>query len=131
MIHYDMHLGLSDLEDTVRKTVSALDPHCGEFDSIVTEGISGLTVAAPVALVLRKPLVIVRKTTTGLCWHASEVEGSKHAGRRALFIDDHVDFGRTLRHVRDQLARHAPSCRIAGIYTYQDNTLEFVQPRFQ
>ena len=127
MIHYDMHLGLSDMEDTVARTVSRLQPHLDEFDSITTEGISGMIVAIPTALVLQKPLVIVRKDTHALCIHASEVEGARHAGRRTLFIDDHVDLGRTLKHVRHQLSDHAPHCRIAGIYTYQDDELEFVR----
>jgi adenine/guanine phosphoribosyltransferase-like PRPP-binding protein len=123
MIHYDMHLGLSDLQDVVSKTVEAVKPHAAEFDSIVTEGLSGMVVAVPVALALEKPVVIVRKDLNNLCIHASAVEGARDAGRRALFIDDHVDLGRTLKHVQDELAEHAPRCRIVGAYVYEDDRM--------
>src|SRR5580658_4908886 len=116
MIHYDMHLGLSDLPQHVDRAIDTLHPYLSEFDSVVTEGISGLVIAAPVAYELGKPLVVVRKDIARLCIHASPVEGTRDAGRRTLFIDDHVELGRTLRHVRDQLAVYSPGTSIIGYY---------------
>jgi adenine/guanine phosphoribosyltransferase-like PRPP-binding protein len=123
MIHYDMHLGLSDLDDHIERACNKLSPHLDEFDSIVTEGISGLVIAAPVAYELSKPLVVVRKDIARLCIHASPVEGTRDAGRRTLFIDDHVDLGRTLRHVRDQLTVYSPGTSIIGYYEAQYDRL--------
>ena len=119
MIHYDTHLGLSDLPKTVLQAMDTLEPRLDEFDSIVTEGISGLTIAAPVAVLLNKPLVIVRKSMRDACWHVSEVENARNAGRRCLFFDDHIDLGRTFRHVTVKLREHAPLTRVACTYEAQ------------
>jgi adenine/guanine phosphoribosyltransferase-like PRPP-binding protein len=127
MIHYDMHLGLSDLQDVVDQAVDAVKPYAADFDSIVTEGLSGMVVAIPVALALDKPVVIVRKDDPrDRCFHTRQVEGARDAGTRTLFIDDHVDLGRTLGHVQEELAKHAPRCRIVGAYVYEDDRMVMI-----
>jgi adenine/guanine phosphoribosyltransferase-like PRPP-binding protein len=50
-----------DLDLCVEQTRRDLEPHKHKFTSIVVTGISGLSVGAPVALALKKPLVVVRK----------------------------------------------------------------------
>jgi adenine/guanine phosphoribosyltransferase-like PRPP-binding protein len=120
MIHYDQHLGLSDLPDIVSRAVRDLAPHRNEFDSIVTSGVSGLMVAAPVAVMLDKPLVIVREEDGGpKCWHAQTVEGAADAGRRTLFLDDEVQRGRTLSYVKEELARYTRA-EVVARYEYHD-----------
>ena len=125
MIHFDTHLGLSDLTEVVARASRALTPHLSEFDSIVTEGLSGLVFAAPLAVRLAKPLVVVRtaRDAGGRCFHARDVEGARHAGARTLFADDHIDLGRTLMHVRQQLRIHAPGTRICGTYEAEHDQL--------
>lgn len=120
MIHHDTHNGLADLPRVVRQAVNDLAPHADEFDSVVTSGTSGLLVASPVALALGKQLVIVRKEDEYVrCIHASDVENARNAGSRALFLDDEVQRGRTLRHVKSQLARNTHA-EVVARYEYKN-----------
>jgi adenine/guanine phosphoribosyltransferase-like PRPP-binding protein len=125
VIHATCHLGLTDLPAVVARTCEQLTPHLAEFDSITTEGISGLVVAAPVAVQLGKPLVIVRteRDAGGRCFHASDVEGARAAGRKTLFLDDHIHLGRTLMHACHLLRRHAPATGIWATYQYETGDL--------
>jgi len=133
MIHAGTH-DLTDLAQTVQRAVQDLRPYADQFDSIVTSGTSGLVVASPVALALGKPLVIVRKEDDGpRCWHAHDVENAEHAGRRTLFLDDEVQRGRTLTHVKRQLARNTNATVVAR-YEYTERQInwersnEYAQP---
>src|SRR5580693_2129643 len=115
MLHYDSQLGLSDLPTVVRQTADALAPHAGEFDSIAVQGTSGLLLGAPVALVMHKPLVIVRPDGDVRCWHSSEVENAANAGRNVLFLDDQISSGATLADVKRKLRKHTNG-RVAATY---------------
>lgn len=117
MIHYGTG-DLSDLPKVVRETIEDLRPHRDEFDSITTSGTSGMLVASPVALALGKELVVVRKRDEGpRCWHANDVENARNAGRRTLFLDDEVQRGRTLKHVREMLRAHT-TATVTARYEY-------------
>jgi adenine/guanine phosphoribosyltransferase-like PRPP-binding protein len=90
-----------DLPDVVAQTVRELRPYTAEWDSIVVTGVSGIVVGSPVALELRKPLVVVRKDGDD-SHHQRDNEGSqgkiigiREAGPRALFLDDFVSSGST------------------------------------
>jgi adenine/guanine phosphoribosyltransferase-like PRPP-binding protein len=118
MLHYDSSRGLSDLAETVQKTIRALVPHLGEFDSIAVQGTSGLLIGAPVALKLDKALVIVREDAELQCWHSHDVENAANAGERVLFLDDQISSGATLRDVKDKLAKHTHG-QVTATYLYQ------------
>lgn len=119
MLHYDTQLGLSDLKATVEATATALHPHLREFDSIAVQGTSGLLVGSPVALLLNKPLVIIREDEDMRCHHSHDVENAANAGRRVLFLDDQVSSGATLRDVRAKLRDHA-GAEVTASYLYQN-----------
>ena len=118
MLHYDNHKGLSDLPTVVRQTVDALAPHADEFDSIAVQGTSGLVIGSPVALGMRKPLVIVREDTELQCHHSQDVENARNAGERVLFLDDQISSGATLADVRRKLAEHTHG-RVTACYQYE------------
>jgi adenine/guanine phosphoribosyltransferase-like PRPP-binding protein len=120
MLHYDTQLGLSDLESTVRATAEAIRPHLAEFDSIAVQGTSGLLIGPTVALMLGKPLVIIREDEDMRCHHSNDVENAANAGRRVLFLDDQVSSGATLRDVRDKLRAHA-GAEVVASYLYQND----------
>lgn len=120
MLHYDIHQGLSDLPTVVRQTVDALAPHADEFDSIAVQGTSGLVIGAPVALAMRKPLVIVREDTELQCYHSQDVENARNAGERVLFLDDQISSGATLADVRRKLSYNTRG-RVVATYLYQYN----------
>lgn len=92
MICWDNPKRLNEIVDIAEKN---LTPHKDEFDGIIAAGLSGLIVAANIAVRLDKPLGIVRYA------------GDKHAGahvflnvesigKRLLFVDDHISSGRTV-----------------------------------
>lgn len=118
MLHYDSHLGLSDLETTVRRTTERLRPHAGEFDSIAVQGTSGLLIGSPVALMLGKPLIIVREDAELQCHHSQDVENARNAGERVLFLDDQISSGATLLDVKDKLSRYTRG-HVVATYLYQ------------
>jgi adenine/guanine phosphoribosyltransferase-like PRPP-binding protein len=119
MLHYDTQNGLSDLNRTVQNTVRALQPHVGEFDSIVVQGTSGLVVGSPVSLLLNKPLVIVREDEQlRRCHHSRDVENALHVGRNVLFLDDQVSTGATLTDVEEKLALYTDA-NVTASYLYQ------------
>lgn len=118
MLHYDSNKGLSDLSQTVTRTVSSLFPHKEEFDSIAVQGTSGLLIGSPVAIAMNKPLVIVREDDELQCWHSHDVENAANAGRRVLFLDDQISSGATLRDVKNKLAKYTHG-RVVATYLYQ------------
>jgi|SRR5579863_1232480 len=91
---------LDDLPTVVTKVVTKLRPRQDKFDSIVVRGLSGVLVGTPVALRLKKPLVVVRKGSERT--HArsegwGQVVNGERLGKRWLFLDDLTSQGGTLR----------------------------------
>ena len=101
----------------VAEAVEVLTPHKDEFDGIISAGLSGLLVAAPVSIALEKTLGIVRRKGDG-----------KHEGQhtnlgtitRALFIDDHFGSGNTFRACRDALKRNSEYPGEAEVARYEE-----------
>lgn len=110
---------LDDLAPTVRDAVDALRPHRSEFDSIIVTGLSGVIVGTPVAMRLRKPLVVFRKA--GEDAHSSTPVNHKRLGTRALFLDDFISDGGTYRRVEDALVKTDRGATIVAKYLYRDN----------
>jgi adenine/guanine phosphoribosyltransferase-like PRPP-binding protein len=106
---------LDDLESKVRAASKALKPHLAEFDSIVVQGCSGMLVGAPLALRLKKPLIVVRKR--GESRHSCEdVINWPNIGKNCLFVDDFVAGGATRR--RCEMAVRRRGGRIVASYLY-------------
>lgn len=74
------------------------------FDTIVCTGVSGIIFASPLAMEMKKHLLIVRKN--GESSHgAYRAEGT--IGRRWLFVDDFISSGTTFNRVNDAVDRIA------------------------
>lgn len=125
---YDPRPGKGDAQDlhgfenVVRQTTKGLREHVDEFDSIAVIGMSGVLVGAPVALRLRKPLVVIRKETDDSHAQRFHGEGRAHinidnAGSRAVFLDDFIVSGNSRRRVKDALATHG--AELVAQYTYR------------
>lgn len=115
---YDGDPGLSDLAETVERAVHDLRPHVNEFDSIAVTGMSGVVVGSPVSIELKKPLVIVRKTTDESHGGQGTVN-LERAGERVLFLDDFVESGETRFRVKEAIRCRAGSSVTAQyLYTY-------------
>jgi adenine/guanine phosphoribosyltransferase-like PRPP-binding protein len=113
---YNGDSGLSDLAETVERTVADLRPHADKFDSIAVTGMSGVVVGSPVSLALGKPLVIVRKKTDD-AHHKAHVNRTR-AGERVLFLDDFVESGETRARVEDAIERNGSISRVTAQYLY-------------
>jgi hypothetical protein len=115
---------LDNLAVTVRTTCAHLRDYATEFDSLAVQGMSGVLVGSPVALRLRKPLVIVRKENDNR--HASEdIINYGRVGAAWLFLDDFIDSGATQRRVYDALLLYTGTNypRWAGSYCYSEDEL--------
>lgn len=107
---YDIDLRLvpsfPDIYTTVLAAYVELTERVGEgkFDSIAGVATAGVTVSAPLAVMLKKPMMYVRK-------HGEErgggrlVEGISERGSRVLLIDDLVSTGASLVAATDALRR--------------------------
>lgn len=84
---------------TVDITVELMKPHLADFDAIVFRGSSGAALAYPVAYLLKKPLVHVRKE---LGHSYSKVEGL-YGAKRIAIVDDFVASGATLRTIMEEV----------------------------
>jgi hypothetical protein len=110
---------LDNLARTVRVAARHIRESEIEYDSICVQGMSGVIVGAPLALRLRKPLVVVRKD--GEKRHSHEdVINYLRIGDAWLFVDDFIDSGATLRRVYDRLALYSITrgASWAGSYLY-------------
>lgn len=91
------------------------------FDAIAFRGNSGALFAAPLALAMKKPLLMVRKKNTS---HANRVVEGFVATNRYIIVDDFVALGTTIReivqHINDVVNKEfkrIPDC--AAVVTYQ------------
>lgn len=70
------------------------------FDSIAYAGHSGALVAIPMAIALKKHLVIIRKPHE--MSHGSVVEKT-NAARNCLIVDDFIETGKTIKRIKKHL----------------------------
>lgn len=79
---------LNGYDAEVRRTVAALRPHADRFDFIAVRGVSGIIMGAPISLLLKKELVVVRKGEDCHQYSGSVVNAVVIPGKRGLFVDD-------------------------------------------
>jgi adenine/guanine phosphoribosyltransferase-like PRPP-binding protein len=118
-----------DLEDTVTRTTQALAARANDFDCIVACGMSGVVVAAPVAIQLGKPLIIVRKENDANAHHSGGtiIGRSQLISARYLILDDFVSLGTTCNYVQAVIRAeflYAPTPpRYTGTWQYRDDAM--------
>ena len=120
MIDYDDYQ-LTKFSKAVESTVEALESRTVRFDSIVVRGVSGLIVGAPVAHLIQKPIVVVRKE--GVSSHTSSlISNFGEIGGRYVVVDDFVSSGGTLMAIRSEVDRMAGyegrKVEYVGLYEY-------------
>ncbi len=112
-----------DLALVVEDCASMLAPHLADFDTVVATGVSGMSVAFPLAVRLGKRVAILRKPE-------DESSHSGNAGtwqgwadvprRRCLWVDDFIGTGdtelRIMDAVRDAEGDHVGTLLYAGRY---------------
>lgn len=111
---------LDGLDLVVERAVEDLRPVLGQFDSIVVTGMSGVVVGSPVALALRKPLVIIRKDDDNSHHGYGQVINKNQVGERALWLDDFVATGVTQGKVAKRLLDIGSKMEFSYMYKYRD-----------
>jgi adenine/guanine phosphoribosyltransferase-like PRPP-binding protein len=111
---------LDDLGATVHASVEKLLPLRDQFDSIVVTGLSGVIVGVPVALLLDRPVVILRRPDDSA--HDGLFVNLARLGQRVCFLDDFVRTGGTRGRVLDMLKREGVELTIE--HMYRDNTVQ-------
>lgn len=121
MIH-DWNEDIDDLEESVRQaaddiTNRSISHSRFKYDALVVPGdLSGVVMGAPLALALRKPLVIVRLHANQCARHSKHIIGEV-AGKRLLYVDDQISSGKTFSAVRDAVVAHGG--QVDHSYEYQ------------
>lgn len=118
-----------DLDLVVRQSYRTLAPRKSEFDAIIVTGVSGLSVGAPLALRLKKRLLVLRKEDENCHDQPGNLVGSADLDthQRVLFVDDLISSGATLRKCRQAVEQYAKvfgePIRIVMAYTYEGDRL--------
>jgi hypothetical protein len=121
------HLAADLDPDSLRKRVElagrALAKY--EFDSIAFRGVSGTILGAPIALLMNKEMVLVRKDGDDTHSYYG-VEGNKNV-RRYIIVDDFVSTGATAEAIISKIKEFAPAAECLGLlqtrYVYEDEVL--------
>lgn len=90
-----------------------------KFDTIACSGRSGLSIAAPLAYLMNKELVIVNKKgisahDSGKISHSPNVKVSK-----VVILDDFVASGYTIRNIAEVITSKMNKPDIIGVYLYK------------
>lgn len=109
---------LTKLREGVSEGVSLLRRK--NFDSIVFQGVSGVLIAAPLAVRLKKNLIVVRKHQDCHSQHAIEGKNPKNY----IIVDDFISSGRTVKVILSKMKRFDGAvCK--GVFLFRDT------PRFR
>jgi hypothetical protein len=109
------------LQTLVNNAVETLTPHAQNFDAIAFRGMSGALVSAPIAIALKKHLILVRKNEVRYSCHG--VEGPK-GDYNYLIVDDLISSGDTVRAIHREIGYFEPNAKLFGFYTHYYNKLE-------
>jgi adenine/guanine phosphoribosyltransferase-like PRPP-binding protein len=117
---YDLH----GFDDAVRAAVRTLKPHAHEFDNIAVRGMSGVIMGAPVSLILKKELIVVRKPNEDNHQYRGNVINARvlHASPRCLFLDDLIAGGDTYYSTKEEIEKRGGE--FVATYLYQYNHYE-------
>ena len=113
-----------DRTKNLRLAIKRLKGH--QFDTIVCSGVSGIVFASPLALMMKKNLVIVRKEKDG-AHSTNKVESNVEASgvHKFIIVDDLIDSGKTMKRVsgaiREWLEDEGGSADCIGVYLYHDD----------
>ncbi len=117
MSYFDRALIPSNLEIAVARAKKRL---CRiKYDAIAVSGYSGALVAGAFSIALKKPIILVRKTTEDA--HSSSLVeyGRIRSKFRYIIVDDFVASGETIQRIRKAVKQKRPTSIFVGVYPYQ------------
>lgn len=97
-----------------------------DFSHIAVCGVSGITIGGPVALRLKKNLIVVRKDVKlGLDCHSGiRCEGIPKQPFNYIIIDDCVDTGKTITYIDDQIYQRNAKSNLVSVILYYYSKIE-------
>lgn len=123
---YSGHAGsLDDIGATVTKVEGRLKPFKHKFDVIVATGLSGVLVASPLSIRMRKELTVLRKPNEYCHSMSDVVNAAALVARRYLILDDFISLGGTYNRIRTRLDEPNFRTRYVGCYLYCDDVLSW------
>jgi len=111
----------NDARRVVKAVVDEIMKSKLEFDVITCRGVSGLLIAPTVAMVLNKPLVVIRSEIVSNI-HYRKVEG--YTGiRKYIIVDDLVETGRTVDVIKKEVIAFSGNkkAKLVGIFCYNQS----------
>lgn len=102
-----------------------------KFDTVVVTGTSGIAFGVPLAHLMKKSIVIVRKDKDGAhsCKSVEATVLGEDVGRW-LFVDDLIDTGSTQKRVMKKMEDYSADCgKFVGSYLYEHH--EFKTPELE
>lgn len=96
-----------------------------KFDAIAFRGMSGTFISVPVALRMKKRMILVRKNITDN-HSAMWVEGYKEA-KTYVILDDFISSGHTAKTIVEKVKEFAPSAKCLGLLPVQSLTVARVR----
>src|SRR4051812_35560320 len=110
------YLETGNRKEVVNRAFNALRRNQVEFDTIAVTGVSGLIIGAPLANLLEKDLLVIRKSIDGT--HSSELVEGWGRNQKILLVDDMVAEGHTLQRMREMINDRCDNPEIVGVYLY-------------
>jgi len=95
-----------------------------EFDSIAFRSMSGALLAPPVAAILGKSLIMVRKEENSHSSH--KVEGDIFA-KTYIIVDDFTSSGKTARTIVEEIKIFAPQAKCLGLLAVDKLREKFIK----
>lgn len=120
--YLDLALAKKQRKALLRNCVKLLRKSAVEFDAIAFRGMSGALIAPPVADLLGKHLIMVRKP--GDQRHSSRLVEGEDAITRYIIIDDFIRTGDTVRQVVKAVwENHTKDAECVGVLVYNEDDM--------
>ena len=113
--HMEKFLDMAELPIYVQYAIEAL--RTKRFDSLAFRGLSGAIIAPPVAIALKKNLILVRKPEEET--HSDYLVEGNSSSKKYIIIDDFVSSGKTARAIIEAIATFAPQAKCLGALSVQ------------
>jgi adenine/guanine phosphoribosyltransferase-like PRPP-binding protein len=110
------------IAETVKSCKALLKKKKLDFDTIGVRGHSGMLIGAPLAMQLKKDLLIVRKK--GEKSHSSNSVTGWGRDQKILLVDDFICTGATLKAMHKEIKANCDSPTILGILLYASGRRE-------
>ena len=108
--HMSPLINMDTLRVFIKRAVEVLSGD--EFDAIAFRGMSGALLATPVALAMKKTLILVRHLDDPS--HSEEMVEGDCTARTYVILDDFIASGDTVRAIKEAVADWAPQAKYLG-----------------